>query len=876
MGRTHSIDRPACNRDIFQSLLISGVIFAALFLMAGCGATTSTSASTTASSTTTTASSQPIILTVAQPTVLTGGTDSLTATQQGTVVSGGQWSVIGGAANGTISSAGLYQAPATVLGTGNVTVEYASGVEISTASISIVAQTAPATITVEAAQSTVPTQSTDQITAVEQGAALSAGNWVVLGGGANGTISATGLYQAPQSLPTPNTVSIGYVVGQQIYETSVTVSEAAPTLQQIAPSALTTLSTEIIATGTGFTVGSTIASDSIPLATTFIDASHLSATVVLASPQSTTLQITVVSAGASANVSNALALPATFTPIQIQPATLAGGPVSIEVTGTDFAVGDVVLLSGTPLQTSVNSSTDITATGFLPPWVAGSVVVEVAGADGLQPIAAQSVPIKPTAVTFDAAARFATQAALGPRPDVVMAIQQQGFDGWITQQLAQPALTFDASYDGKIQFIHAAVAGNSLLRQRLSLALQSFLVPQDEDFYPSVTEYETLLETDASGNFRQLLTDIAGSPNIGSFLNLANNVASTNAWVQPNQNFAREVMQLFSLGPFLLNDDGSIQTDSQGNPLPTYTQDTVIDLTRALTGWTYPAPVNPVDTQWGVDWSQPLIAIEANHDSGAKLLFGTVALPAGQTAEQDRAMALDAIFNHPNIPPFISHLLIQRLVTSNPSPEYIQRISTVFENNGSGVRGDMSAIVRAVLEDPEARSGDTTPSPNDGFLKEPYLWQLSLMGVLSDPGSDYQPDSLAGTLGENVWEAPTVFGFFSPSHVIPGTTIASPEFGLMNNISVGLKSQALWNIVFQLQGGFTNNYIPNSWLFQNFTTEPAMLDALNHLLYHGTMSSQESAAISNYCSTMNPFDVQAQLQTAIFLALDAESNDVSQ
>src|ERR1700679_721825 len=115
------------------------------------------------------------------------------------------------------------------------------------------------------------------------------------------------------------------------------------------------------------------------------------------------------------------------------------------------------------------------------------------------------------------------------------------------------------------------------------------------------------------------------------FLNLANNVASTNSLVQPNQNFAREVMQLFSIGPFLLNDDGSVQTDSQGDALPTYNQDTVIDLTRALTGWTYPAPVTPVDTIWGVDWSQPLVAIDANHDNGSKLLFGAVFLSAGQT-----------------------------------------------------------------------------------------------------------------------------------------------------------------------------------------------------------------------------------------------------
>ncbi len=129
---------------------------------------------------------------------------------------------------------------------------------------------------------------------------------------------------------------------------------------------------------------------------------------------------------------------------------------------------------------------------------------------------------------------------------------------------------------------------------------------------------------------------------------------------------------------------------------------------------------------YGADWSQPLVANQSQHDKGQKTLFGNVTLPAGQTAEQDRTMALDAIFAHPNVPPFISRILIQRLVKSDPSPDYVKRISAVFKDNGKGIRGDLSAVVRAILLDPEARSGDSSPSPSDGFLQEPYLFETFL------------------------------------------------------------------------------------------------------------------------------------------------------
>ncbi len=817
----------------------------------------------------------PITVQGATPAVAVLGTDQLTAMQQNAPLTGGQWSVIGGASNGSIDASGLYSAPSSIPNPNTVTIEYILGGQSGTASLTIV-PIATTTITVQAAQPSVEISGTDQMVAMQQGNQATGGTWVVIGGASNGTITALGLFQAPSAVPAPSTVQVGYIAGTQIYLVPIAILPSSVIVQAVAPSVLTSLSTNITVTGIGFTPGSAIGVNAVPVRTTYVDSSHLSGTVVLSNPLNVSLDITVIPPGSIGSPSNAIALLARFPSIQVLPAILSGGPITLSISGSQFSTGDVVSISGAPLVTTVNSASSITATGFLPPWTAGSVIVQVAGGDGLQPIAALSVPIQQTAVTFDAASRFANQAAFGPRPDVVMNIQQLGFDGWITQQFQQPALSFSLSASGMTQFLHGAAAGNSLLRQRLSFALQSFIVPHGQNFDPSSTFFERMLETDCSGNFRQLLTDITASPNLGDYLNLANNSASVNTLVQPNQNFARELMQLFSLGPFLLNDDGSFQTDGQGNLLPTYDQSTVIDLTRALTGWTYPSPVNQADVAWGIDWSQPLTTFEARHDHNAKLLFGTVFFPPNQTATQDRSMALDVIFNHPNLPPFLARLLIQRLVTSNPTPGYIQRVSTVFKDNGSGVRGDMTAVVRAILLDPEARLGDTYPSASDGFLKEPVLWQLHIMSVLNTVGSDDQPNYLGSSLGEALWNAPTVFGFFSPSTMIPGTTVSSPEFGLMNNLSTSLKSQVAWAIVKSSMAGFTNNYVPNSWLFQHFTTVPAMVDALNHVLYHGNMSQQEMTAITDYCATLNPFDVQYQLKVALFLALDAESNDVSQ
>jgi uncharacterized protein (DUF1800 family) len=306
------------------------------------------------------------------------------------------------------------------------------------------------------------------------------------------------------------------------------------------------------------------------------------------------------------------------------------------------------------------------------------VLVELSADSGTRAVAQISVPIAQTAVSYDVAARFATQAAFGPRPDVVEHIQQIGLDAFITEQPRQPVVAYDPKVWSPTTFLLAASNGNSLLRLRVAYALQSFIVPSGNSFVAGSIPAERMFERDATENFRTLLTDVASDTNIGVFLNLVNNPVPLDPNVHPNQNFARELMQLFTMGPQRLNEDGTLMLDSGGVPIPSYSQDTVIDLTRALTGWNLADPVDPDYTAWGIDYSQPLnghLAYYGRHDQNPKVLFDSVILPSGQSIEQDRDSALDAVFHHPNVPPFVSRLLIQHLVKSNPSPCFIYRIS---------------------------------------------------------------------------------------------------------------------------------------------------------------------------------------------------------
>ena len=555
----------------------------------------------------------------------------------------------------------------------------------------------------------------------------------------------------------------------------------------------------------------------------------------------------------------------------ITPAYLSTGNFTLTLYGSQLPDNPTVMLDGKPLTVLSSGNWWVIASGYLSPWKSGGnlrITVTAPSSAGAQ----WYVAVAPTNVTFDVAARFSTQAAFGPRPDVVAAIQQKGLDSWITDQLYQPAVVYDPTQASRPQFLRAASSGNTLLRLRVAWALQNFLVSQCMFLDASCIPYEQTLERDATVNFRVLLDDLASDTSMGLFLNLEGNAAPTDPTQHPNQNFARELMQLFTLGPNLLNNDGTLQLDPYGQPIPTYTQDQVVDLSRVFTGWVLP-PLSSPYVELGIDYLNPLQAMETQHDEGAKTIVGPTTIPAGQGTVQDRKLALDAIFNHPNLPPHIARLLIQHLVKSAPSPAYVQRIANVFINDGTSIRGNMPAVIRAILEDPEARAGDTTPAADDGFLQDPFLFQTFATGINELPILDNQPSFVGYNLGESWWFSPSVFGFYRPDYLIPGTTLNSPEFQLFNNISAINRSQYLWNMIAGTCPGYGTN--PASWLLTHFTTVPDMVEALNHLVFHGQMSAAQQAAIIAYCATLPSTDVPTQLRSAIFLALNSDGYTVS-
>src|SRR5665213_3504109 len=268
--------------------------------------------------------------------------------------------------------------------------------------------------------------------------------------------------------------------------------------------------------------------------------------------------------------------------------------------------------------------------------------------------------------------------------------------------------TDDFTPTEKLLFTHA-LTGPDQLRQRVALALSEIWVTSGLTITShGMAPYVQLLMQDAFANYRTIMQDVTLSPAMGFYLNMVNNdAANPLANNHANENYARELMQLFTIGLSMLNSDGTLQLDNNGNPIPTYDETTVQAFARVFTGWTYPTePGSTLQVHNTVYWHGPMVAVDSNHDTTAKTLLLGTTLPAGQIAAQDLAGALDNVFNHPNVGPFIAKKLVQHLVTSNPSPQYVSRVANAFatgtySNFGSGTRGDMQAVIAAILLDPE-------------------------------------------------------------------------------------------------------------------------------------------------------------------------------
>jgi uncharacterized protein (DUF1800 family) len=577
----------------------------------------------------------------------------------------------------------------------------------------------------------------------------------------------------------------------------------------------------------------------------------------------------------------------------MSPTIIGLGNFTIEVSGGNFVDGDVIMFGKVPLVTKYVSSAELSAPGFATIW--GTAPVTVQAPNPGASVSANSLTmtvVNGQAASPAAAVRMLEQSTFGPSTDLVSQVEQIGLVPYLNNQFASPASRFpdpgastsDLSPDQKAFFVNALTRQDQL-RQRVAFALSEILVTSGNTIAPQgMATYGSMLSRDAFTNYRTIMQDVTLSPAMGTYLNMVNNdkpdpTANTHA----NENYARELMQLFTLGLYQLNPDGTLQLDSSNNPIPSYDQNAVQGMARALTGWTYaPFPGHGVQTHDPVFWVAAMVAVDSNHDVGAKTLFNGLTLPAGQSAVQDLNGALDNLFSNPNVGPFVSQQLIQHLVTSNPSPAYVSRVTSAFNSGtfmsfGSGQRGDMKAVIAAILLDPEARRGDNpaTAVATDGHLREPILYISNLLrafGGISDGGA---PLNAAYSLNEAPLNAPSVFNFFPPGYVIPGTNLLGPEFELQTTATAMNKINFVNSFVYWGMGSGTSvNFQPYATLAATDVNQ--MIEALNTLMLHGTLSAPSKAAILAAVDTVPPGSNQHmdQAKTAIFLIASSSQYQV--
>jgi uncharacterized protein (DUF1800 family) len=414
---------------------------------------------------------------------------------------------------------------------------------------------------------------------------------------------------------------------------------------------------------------------------------------------------------------------------------------------------------------------------------------------------------------------------------------------------------------------------------------QIFVVSGTDVNLPSwMSPYLQTLDRNAFGNYRQLLQEVTLNPGMGLYLDMLGNSRSN-----PNENYAREVLQLFSVGLDKLNLDGTPQLDAQGKRIPTYDQTTITNFARVFTGWRLAAP--KVTIIGGVSYNvfnyqDPMIVTsENNHDTAQKVLLDGVVVPAGRNSTQDLAAALDNIFNHPNVGPFIGRQLIQHLVTSNPSPAYVERVARVFNNNCaglypespcSGARGDLKAVVIAILLDPEAR-GDVKTDPSYGRLREPAGFITNILRAGSAASDGYlNPNAVS--LDQDVFRPPTVFNYYPSDYVIPGTTLNGPQFGILST-TTSLRRANFANTIIYNGIGVTANSPTGTQLnltaLQALAADPvALVNELDRVMMHSTMTPAVKTSIVNAVSTVTASNTLSRARMALYLVASSSQYQI--
>ncbi|KAB8044909.1 DUF1800 domain-containing protein [Janthinobacterium aquaticum] len=492
-------------------------------------------------------------------------------------------------------------------------------------------------------------------------------------------------------------------------------------------------------------------------------------------------------------------------------------------------------------------------------------------ADPTPPVVTVPPPAQALRLTTREASRFLGRATFGPNMTAIEQLAASDAASWFTQQFSAPQtlhrkyidtlLAAQAAGGAKVNptgfyesFWQQGVRGEDQLRQRVAFALSEIFVisTQNETVWPQVrgvASYYDMLGQHAFGNFRDLLEGVALHPMMGIYLSHLRNQKES-ATRTPDENFAREVMQLFTIGLYQLNADGSVKL-AGGKPIDTYGRDDVSGLARVFTGWSWAgADQSSSRFNGGVpdpdrDW-KPMQNYPAFHSSGEKNFLGQ-SIAGATSGEADLKVALDTLFNHPNVGPFFGRQLIQRLVTSNPSPAYVGRVAAAFANNGKGVRGDMQAVIRAVLLDQEALAPAGT-TLRTGKLREPLLRLASWMRAFDAKAASgryriYYLETPMYGLGQSPLNAPSVFNFFRPSYVPPNSALASaglyaPELQITAEPSVTAYLNFMQDTVASGVGESLEVKPDYTQELALAADAPALLDRIDLLLTHGTMSAR--------------------------------------
>jgi len=518
--------------------------------------------------------------------------------------------------------------------------------------------------------------------------------------------------------------------------------------------------------------------------------------------------------------------------------------------------------------------------------------------------------------------RFLEQATFGPTSELVAHVQDIGFEAFLNEQFAAPMSDYPelefwplrrpSGCTGTCQtdnytlyllqrhFFSNALYGQDQLRQRMAFALGQILVVSAIDVrLPSwMRGYQQLLYRSAFGNFRQLLYDITLNPAMGRFLNTLNNKCQTRTppeeevcrnglSFKPNENYAREILQLFSIGTFLLHQDGTRQLDGNGHPIAAYDQHTVEEFARVLTGWILAPPLaGPADIGGAVpNYRDPMRVHrdgqgrEDYHDRGPKTLLNGLTLPVGQSQEQDLNSAIDNIIHHQNVAPFISTQLIQHFVTSNPSPGYVARIAGVFVAHRE-IPTQLQQVVRAILLDQEARGDfkDPAAEPHYGKLREPVLFITNILRAFNAT-SDGVLDALniegsaigSAAMSQEVFKAPSVFNFYSPTAQVPGeASVLGPQFAIFSSLTSLRRDNFVNRVIFATIPADpphrpTGTSIDLS-TWDALGNDPDQLIAvLNELLLHGTMSGEMRHIIREAIASIPADNRRLRVQTAMYL-----------